>query len=108
MRRTTTSNAKEDPELRGLDLRMMSITIMLSLLFICRAIMDTLNAWSIIKSNESPYTELILIICTEVTPCLSISYLMKKKRSSTSANSSSLCWDKRPLITDEDSYGKNE
>jgi hypothetical protein len=60
-------------ELKGMDIRILTITIILSLIFICRSLMDSLFAWNILHINlESPFIDLILILFTEITPALII------------------------------------
>lgn len=66
---------------KGLDLRILSITIILSPTFMCRALIDSLYAWNLFSANlETPYKDIFLVVFTEVLPCLLISYIMKKKR----------------------------
>lgn len=38
-------------ELNGLEVRILTITILLSLIFLGRALVDTLYAWNLLKSN---------------------------------------------------------
>lgn len=38
-------------ELNGLDIRILTITILLSLIFLCRALIDTLYAWNFIQRH---------------------------------------------------------
>jgi hypothetical protein len=53
----------------------------LSLLFMSRAFVDSLYAWDLFQASlESPYMDLILITVTEVTPCMLISQIMKKRK----------------------------
>lgn len=66
--------------LEGLDLRILTITIFLSLVFFCRALIDSLYAWNILDSSlHSPYIGLILIVFTEFAPSIIITLLIKKK-----------------------------
>ena len=56
-------------ELNGMDLRILTITILLSLIFLCRSLVDSLYAWNILKTNlQSPYIDLVLILFTEIAP----------------------------------------
>ena len=67
-------------QINGLDLRILTITILLSLVFLCRSLIDLLFAWNILKINlQSPYIDLILIIFTELGPSMLITLIMKKK-----------------------------
>ena len=53
--------------LEGLDVRILSITIMLSLVFLCRALLDFMFAFSLLKSDLNNFLViLIVIILTEV------------------------------------------
>ena len=66
-------------QLNGMDLRILTITILLSLVFLCRALIDSLFAWNILKTHlQSPYIDLILIIFTELAPSLIITQIMKR------------------------------
>lgn len=68
-------------ETSGLDIRILSITIFLSLFFLCRALLDTLYAWNIFKADlQSPLLDIILIMLTEITPCFLMGWIMTKGR----------------------------
>lgn len=68
-------------ETSGLDIRILSITIFLSLFFLCRALLDTLYAWNIFKADlQSPLLDIILIMLTEITPCFMMGWIMTKGR----------------------------
>jgi len=38
-------------DLNGLDIRILTITILLSMVFLCRALVDSLFAWTLLKTN---------------------------------------------------------
>ena len=66
--------------LEGLDVRILSITIMLSLVFLCRALLDFMFAFSLLKSDINNFlVVLIVIIFTEVFTSVTLVYLMKKR-----------------------------
>ena len=66
--------------LEGLDVRILSITIMLSLVFLCRALLDFMFAFSLLKSDLNNFlVVLIVIIFTEVFTSVTLVYLMKKR-----------------------------
>ena len=53
--------------LEGLDVRILTITIMLSLVFLCRTLLDFMFAFSLLQSDLNNFlTVLIVIIITEV------------------------------------------
>ena len=53
--------------LEGLDVRILTITIMLSLVFLCRTLLDFMFAFSLLHSDLNNFlTVLIVIIITEV------------------------------------------
>ncbi len=67
-------------ELNGLDIRILTITILLSLVFLGRALVDTLYAWNLLKSNlHDPYIGLVLILFTELAPSLIITQMIGRK-----------------------------
>jgi hypothetical protein len=41
----------QNKELHGLDIRILTITILLSLIFLCRALIDSLFAWGLLKTD---------------------------------------------------------
>lgn len=45
------STAVQNKDLSGLDIRILTITILLSLIFLCRALLDSLFAWSLLKTD---------------------------------------------------------
>ena len=64
-----------------MDTRILTITITLSLIFLSRALVDSLYAWNLLSAQfNNPYVDLILIVFTEVIPCLLISKIMEKKK----------------------------
>ena len=64
----------------NLETRILYITIILSLIFLCRALVDSLYAWNLLNVQfNNPKVDFILIFFTEVIPCLVISKIMKKK-----------------------------
>ena len=66
--------------LEGLDVRILSITIMLSLVFLCRALLDFMFAFSLLKSDLNNFlVVLIVIIFTEVFTSVTLVHLMKKR-----------------------------
>ena len=63
----------------GLDLRILSITIMLSLVFLCRALLDFMFAFNLLKDDLNNFlVVLIVIIFTEVFTSVTLVNLMKK------------------------------
>lgn len=73
-----------DNETSDLDIRILKITICLSLFFLCRALLDTLYAWNIFKVDlQSPLIDIVLIIITEIIPCLFMGWIMKTGRKNT-------------------------
>ncbi|MFS8160626.1 MAG: hypothetical protein ACMG6E_10580 [Candidatus Roizmanbacteria bacterium] len=67
-------------ELHGLDLRILAITILLSLFCFFRAILDTLYGWNIIEINlEETLVSTLLIISTEICPSILITLMIKRK-----------------------------
>lgn len=74
-------NSKLSSQLSGLDIRILTITILLSLIFMCRAIIDSIYAWSLLNANlQYPQLGLILIFFTEISPSIIIIQIMKKKQ----------------------------
>eukprot|EP00347_Sterkiella_histriomuscorum_P007765 403347645 len=66
-------------ELSGIDIRILTITILLSMVFLCRALVDSLFAWTLLKTNlHYPQLSLVLITFTEIAPCIIITQIMKK------------------------------
>ena len=64
----------------NLETRIFYITIILSLIFLCRFLVDCLYAWNLLNVQfNNPKVDFILIFFTEVIPCLVISKIMKKK-----------------------------
>jgi hypothetical protein len=60
-------------DLDGLDIRILTITIILSLIFLGRALIDSLYAWNLIQARlESPFVNLIAVFLTELLPSLLI------------------------------------
>ncbi|CDW80487.1 UNKNOWN [Stylonychia lemnae] len=84
---TAVSNSiqKQQPsqvkDLNGLDIRILTITILLSMVFLCRALVDSLFAWTLLKTNlHYPQLSLILIMFTEVAPSVIITTIIKKNQ----------------------------
>ena len=66
--------------LEGLDVRILSITIMLSLIFLCRALLDFMFAFNLLKDDLNNFlVVLIVIIFTEVFTSVTLVNLMKKR-----------------------------
>ena len=63
----------------GLDVRILTITIMLSLVFLCRTLLDFMFAFSLLHSDLNNFLiVLIVIIFTEVFTSVALVSLMKK------------------------------
>ena len=66
--------------LEGLDVRILSITIMLSLVFLCRALLDFMFAFNLLKADLNNFlVVLIVVILTEVLTSVTLVSLMKKR-----------------------------
>ena len=66
--------------LEGLDVRILSITIMLSLVFLCRALLDFMFAFNLLRDNLNNFLIMIIVIVfTEVLVSVTLVHLMKKR-----------------------------
>ena len=66
--------------LEGLDVRILSITIMLSLIFLCRALLDFMFAFNLLRDNLNNFLIMIIVIVfTEVFVSVTLVHLMKKR-----------------------------
>ena len=69
--------------MEGLDIRILSITILLSLVFFARALVDCMFAFNLINEQLSSYVmSLIIVIFTEVCTACAVVKLMKKGQKS--------------------------
>ena len=69
--------------LEGLDIRILTITIMLSLVFLCRTLLDFMFAFSLLHSDRNNFLiVLIVIIFTEVATSAALVNMMKKSNKS--------------------------
>ena len=69
--------------MEGLDIRILSITILLSLVFLSRALVDCMFAFNLINEQLSSYVmSLIIVIFTEVCTACAVVKLMKKGQKS--------------------------
>ena len=69
--------------LEGLDIRILTITIMLSLVFLCRTLLDFMFAFSLLHSDRKNFLiVLIVIIFTEVVTSVALVSMMKKSNKS--------------------------
>ena len=66
--------------LEGLYVRILSITIMLSLVFLCRALLDFMFAFNLLRDNLNNFLIMIIVIVfTEVLVSVTLVHLMKKR-----------------------------
>ena len=66
-------------QMEGLDVRILSITILLSLIFFSRALVDCMFAFNLINEQLNSFVMLIcIIIFSEVCTSMAIIKLMKK------------------------------
>lgn len=66
-------------QLEGLDIRILSITILLSLVFLSRALIDCMFAFNLINKQLNSFVMLLcIIIFSEVCTSMAIVKLMKK------------------------------
>ena len=67
-------------QLQGLDVRILSITIMLSLVFLCRALLDFMFAFNLLRADLNNFlVVLIVTIFTEVFTSVTLVNLMKRR-----------------------------
>jgi hypothetical protein len=78
--RSESRNIIDENEAKGLDSRITTITIFLSLIFLCRAFIDELYAWDLFQAKfENPDVDVVLILITEIAPSFLISWLIRKR-----------------------------
>jgi len=81
---TTLSNMiqrqrRGDSGLIGLDIRVLTITIILSLVFLGRALIDFLMAWNLIAGESTLTLYTLVILFTELSPALLITVILTHK-----------------------------
>lgn len=75
------SKSRVSKELNGMDFRILTITIILSLVFLCRALIDLMYAWNLINNHfDSQILMISLMLLTELVPSLYITYYIRKKK----------------------------
>lgn len=71
-------------QLDGLDIRILSITIILSLVFLCRALIDCMLAWNLLHTDmNTPAVMIVVMFLCEVVISLIIVKIMQKRNDST-------------------------
>jgi len=67
-------------QLDGLDIRILSITIILSLVFLCRALIDCMLAWNLLHTDmNTPAVMIVVMFLCEVVISLIIVKIMQKR-----------------------------